>query len=348
MDPHGSIDPGGCVDSEGRIGWGVLGAAGVARRRFLPALTAVSNARLVVLGSRSLERAAAAVESIGQGRPAPSYEAVLEDREVDAIYIPLPNALHRQWALKALDAGKHVLCEKPLVLSSSEVDELAEAATSANRVVMEGFMYRFHPQYEQATWRPLLAEIGAVRFADVRLRFSFDRPGDIREDAKLGGGALWDIGSYCLDVLTWQLGEVVEVQALGDVRNGTIWTAATQLRFASGSLGAAWYSFAGPLAQQLTLVGDRGTLDLTSPFRATGPAAVRLEVDGDVRTISLPTDDCFRREIEHFGQVVLGRATPAVPLGDSARWIGVAEQVGKYILGAISGQPSTDVHAASR
>ena len=348
MDPHGGIDPGGCVDSEGRIGWGVLGAAGVARRRFLPALKAARNARLVVLGSRSLERAAAAVEAVGQGRPAPSYEVVLEDREVDAVYIPLPNALHREWALKALGAGKHVLCEKPLVLSSAEVDELAQAAASANRVVMEAFMYRFHPQYEQSTWRPLLAEIGAIRFADVRLSFPFDRPGDIREDAKLGGGALWDIGSYCLDVLTWQLGEVVEVQALGDVRNGTIWTAATQLRFASGSLGTAWCSFAGPLSQRLTLVGERGTLDLTSPFRATGPAAVRLEVDGDVRTTSLPTDDCFRREIEHFGQVVLGRATPAVPLGDSARWIGVAEQVVKYIPGGISGQPSTDVHVVSR
>jgi predicted dehydrogenase len=348
MDPHGGIDPGGCVDSEGRIGWGVLGAAGVARRRFLPALKAARNARLIVLGSRSLGRAAAAVEAVGQGRPAPSYEAVLEDREVDAVYIPLPNALHREWALKALGARKHVLCEKPLVLSSAEVEELAQAAEAANREVMEGLMYRFHPQYEQPTWRPLLAEIGAIRFADVRFSFPFDRPGDIREDAKLGGGALWDIGSYCLDVLTWQLGEVVEVQALGDLRNGTIWTAAIQLRLASGSFGAAWCSFAGPLSQRLTVVGDRGTLDLTSPFRATGPAAARLEVDGEVRTISLPTDDCFRREIEHFGRVVLGRATPAVPLSDSARWIGVAEQVVKYIPGAIGGLPSTDVHVASR
>jgi predicted dehydrogenase len=135
---------------------------------------------------------------------------------------------------------------------------------------------------------------------------------------------------------------------MGDVRNGAIWTAAIQLRFASGTLGTAWCSFAGPLSQRLTLVGDRGTLDFTGPFRATGPAAVRLEVNGDVRTALLPTDDCYRREIEHFGQVVFGRATPAVPLGDSARWIGVAEQIVNYIPGAVGGQPSTDVHTASR
>jgi xylose dehydrogenase (NAD/NADP) len=331
MGSHG-VDTGGDVDSEGRVGWGVLGAAGVARRRFLPALGAATNARLVALGSRSLERAAATVEAVGQGRPVSSYEAVLEDPEVDAVYLPLPNALHRQWTLKALDAGKHVLCEKPLVLSSSGVDDLAQASDSADRVVMEAFMYRLHPQYEELTWKPLLAEIGAVRLAHARFSFPFDRPGDIRENAELGGGALWDIGSYCLDVLTWQLGEVVEVQALGDVRGGVIWTAATQLRFASGSLGTAWCSFAGPLSQRLTLVGELGTLELDSPFGAAGPAAARVEVDGEVRDIQLPTADCFRLEIEHFGQVVLRQATPTVPLEDSARWIGLAEQVANHVI----------------
>jgi D-xylose 1-dehydrogenase (NADP+, D-xylono-1,5-lactone-forming) len=320
------------VDSEGRIGWGVLGAAGVARRRFLPAMRAARNARLIVLGSRRLERAAAAVEAAGEGHPAGSYEEVLDDPEVDAVYIPLPNALHLEWTLKALAAGKHVLCEKPLVLSAAEVDELGQAATAANRVVMEAFMYRLHPQYEQPIWRPLLAEVGAIRFAQVRFSFPFNRPGDIREDPELGGGALWDIGSYCLDALTWQLGDVAEVQAMGDLRNDLIWTAAAQLRFASGPLGMAWFSFAGPLSQRLTLVGERGTIDLDSPFRAAGPAAIRLEVNGNVRTQSLPPDDCFRREIEHFGEVVHGRTTPAVPLGDSARWIGVAEHVAKHVV----------------
>jgi D-xylose 1-dehydrogenase (NADP+, D-xylono-1,5-lactone-forming) len=336
------------VDSEGRIGWGVLGAARVARRRFLPALRAARNARLVALGSRSLERAVAAVEAAGQGHPAASYEAVLEAPGVDAVYIPLPNAMHREWTLKALAAGKHVLCEKPLVLSAAEVDELGQAAAAANRVVMEAFMYRLHPQYEQPIWRPLLAEVGAVRFAQVRFSFPFNRPGDIREDPELGGGALWDIGSYCLDALTWQLGDVAEVQALGDLHNGVIWAAGAQLRFASGPLGMAWCSFDGPLSQRLTLVGERGTLDLDSPFRAAGPAAVRLEIGGNVRTRSLPPGDCFRREIEHFGEVVHGRATPAVPLSDSARWIGVAEHVAKHVVASGGGQLSTDAHAVSR
>jgi D-xylose 1-dehydrogenase (NADP+, D-xylono-1,5-lactone-forming) len=330
------------VDEEGRIGWGVLGAAGVARRRFLPALTTSSNGRLVVVGSRNLERAAAVVETVGQGRAAASYEAVLEHPDVDAVYVPLPNALHREWVLNSLAAGKHVLCEKPLVLTSAEAEELADAAAAAKRLVMEGFMYRFHPQYEPAVWRPLLAEIGTLRFAHVRYSFQFNRPGDIREDAALGGGALWDLGCYCLDLLTWQLGQVVDVQAKGDLRGGLIWTAAAQLRFGSGLLGTAWWSFAGPLAQRLTLVGERGTLDLDSPFRSAGPASGRLEVNGYVRTLSLPTDDCFRREIEHFGQVISGVATSAVPLSDPARWISVAETVAQQIQATADAARITD------
>jgi D-xylose 1-dehydrogenase (NADP+, D-xylono-1,5-lactone-forming) len=324
------------MDEQGRIGWGVLGAAGVASRRFLPALRAADGARLVAVGSRSLQRAVAAVEAAGQGRAVGAYAAVLDDPEVEAVYLPLPNALHHEWALRSLAAGKHVLCEKPLALSVAAVDELSRAAAAAGRMVMEGFMYRLHPQYEEATWRPLLAELGPLHAAHVRYSFPFNRPGDIRENAALGGGALWDIGCYCLDSLGWQLGEVLDIQALGDMRGDCQWTASVQMRFASSVLATAWWSFAGPLSQRLTLIGERGTLDLGSPFRASGPAAARLEVNGEARRVELPTDDCFRREIEHFGEVIRGETPPAVPLAESARWIRVAEEVDRQVREAVA------------
>jgi D-xylose 1-dehydrogenase (NADP+, D-xylono-1,5-lactone-forming) len=318
-----------------RVGWGVLGAAGVARRRFLPALQEASNGYLVAFGSRSLDRAAAVVQAVGQGRAVGSYEEVLEDRAVDAVYIPLPNSLHEPWTRKALAAGKHVLCEKPLAVRAAVVEELAHAADGAGRVVMEGFMYRLHPQYEPAVWQPLVEQIGPLRSVHVRMSFPFDRPGDIREDATLGGGALWDIGCYCLDLLTWQLGEPLEVRVMGERRDGLDWTAEAQLRFASGVLASAWWSFAGPLSQRLSLVGERGTLDLDSPFRAYGPAGAWLDTGGGVRWIELPTDNCFRREIEHFGDVILRSASPAVPLTDSARWLRVAEAVDQQVGGMV-------------
>jgi xylose dehydrogenase (NAD/NADP) len=317
----------------GRIGWGVLGAAGVARRRFLPALQEARNGYLVAVGSRSVDRAAVVVQAVGQGRAAGSYEEVLNDPAVDAVYIPLPNSLHEPWTRKALAAGKHVLCEKPLALRAAAVKELAHAADAAGRVVMEGFMYRLHPQYEPVVWQPLVEQIGPLRLAHVRMSYPFDRQGDIRENATLGGGALWDIGCYCLDLLTWQLGEPVEVHAMGDLRDGLDWTTAAELRFASGVLATAWWSFAGPLSQRLSLVGERGTLDLDTPFRAYGPAGAWLDTGGGGLRVELPTDNCFRREIEHFGDVVEGTGSPVVPLTDSARWLRVAEAVDQQVRG---------------
>jgi D-xylose 1-dehydrogenase (NADP+, D-xylono-1,5-lactone-forming) len=312
---------------DGRIGWGVIGAAGIARRRFLPALQKARNGDLVVVGSRSLDRAAA----LAPGRALGSYEEVLEEPAVDAVYIPLPNGLHAPWIRKALAAGKHVLCEKPIVLRPAEVDELADAAAAAGRVLMEGFMYRLHPQYEQAVWEPLVERIGTLRAAHVRRSFPFDQSGDYREDAALGGGAMWDIGCYCLDLLTRLCGVPLEVDAMGDLRRGVDWTTAVQLRFVSGVLASSWWSFAGPLSQRLSLVGQLGTLELDAPFRSDGPAGAWLDTGDGARWIEFPGDDCFRREIEHFGDVVLGAASPAVPLGDSARWLRVAQVVDRQV-----------------
>ncbi len=136
------------MDDQGRLGWGVLGTADIARRRFLPALRQSDCGYLAVLGSRSLDRAAAVVAKHGSGRAVGSYEAVLADPAVEMVYVPLPGPLHHQWVLKALAAGKHVLCEKALVRSVAEVREIDAAARAAGRVVMEGFMYRFHPQWD--------------------------------------------------------------------------------------------------------------------------------------------------------------------------------------------------------
>jgi xylose dehydrogenase (NAD/NADP) len=324
------------LSEQARVRWGILGAAGVATRRFVPALLEARNAALAAVGSRRLDRAAALVDKAGQGRAVSSYQAVLDDPAVDVVYIPLPNSLHHEWILASLAAGKHVLCEKPLATTAAAAEDVARAAQQAGRVVMEGFMYRFHPQYEPATWQPLLTRIGPIRAAQVRMSFTFDRLGDIREQPELGGGALGDIGCYCLDLLTWQLGEATEVQAIGDLRGGCDWTAAVQLRCGSGQLGMAWWSFAGPLAQRFTLIGEAGTLDLTSPFRATGPASALLETsNGDSRRIELPADNCFRRQIEHVGDLIRGHGTQAIPLADSIRWLRVADRVREQLLTGI-------------
>ena len=192
---------------------------------------------------------------------------------------------------------------------------------------MEGFMYRFHPQYEPLMWQPLLSEIGELQAAHAWTSLCFDRVDEPPEAAALRGGALWEVGCYCLDVLTWQLGEVVEVSASSDRRDSYDLATVAHLRFASGALGTAWWSFTAAWSKRLTLIGKHGALELDHPFRPDGPATARLEIGRDIRAVRLPTDDCFRREIEHLSDVAKQGTTIAVPLSGSARWLRVAEEI---------------------
>lgn len=318
---------------EQRVGWGVLGCAEVARRHFLPALAASANACLVAVGARDPARAAAAVAAAGAGRAAASYADVLEDPAVDAVYVPLPNALHREWVLASLRAGKHVLCEKPLALATDEVDQVARAARTAGRLVMEGFMYRFHPQHASPAWERLLGEIGDVRGVHLRMSRPMGRPHDIRRNSALGGGALWDIGCYCLDWLTWRFGDIVQAHAIGDEREGCDWTAAVQLRFGSGALGTVWWAFGAAPSQSITMVGERGVAELTTPFQGSGSASHRLRVgrSGEVQELRLPAADCYLLQLEHFGRALAGTEAPAVALSDTRRWVGLAEEIRRQI-----------------
>jgi predicted dehydrogenase len=314
------------MDDQGRLGWGVLGTADIARRRFLPALRQSDHSYLATLGSRSPERAAAVVARHGAGRAVGSYEAVLADPAVDLVYVPLPGPLHHQWVLAALAAGKHVLCEKALVRSVAEVREIDAAARAAGRVVMEGFMYRFHPQWDPSVLKPLLAEVGEVASAHCWTSFPYDPARDRWQDARMRGGALWEIGCYCLDALAWQFGEVTEVNVLASARPGHDLTAVA-MRFASGMPATAWWSFSAAWSKRFLIVGTTGTLELEQPFPADGPGCVSIDRRRQRRKVDLPAADCFLREIDHFTAAAHGQVPPAITLADSARWIGAAERI---------------------
>jgi len=318
----------------GSVGWGVLGTAAITRRRFLPALGKAQGSHLAVLGSRSLDRAREAVAEAGDGRAVGSYEEVLADPTVDAVYIALPNVAHHQWILAALGAGKHVLCEKSLVQSVAQVREVAHAAQAAGRVVMEALMYRFHPQYEPSTLDPLLAELGEVVSAHCWTSYRYNPAADRWQDPASRGGALWEIGCYCLDALTWRFGDAAEVHAAASPLAGQDLTTAT-LQFTNGVLATAWWSFSTAWAKRFVFVGTKGTLELDRPFRPDGPAGIRIQAHRQIRTLEVPGDNCFRREIEHFGDVILGSASPAIPLTDSARWLRVAEAVDQQVRGMV-------------
>lgn len=315
------------VDGGKRLGWGILGPGRIVRDEFLPALTSANNARLASVGSRSIERARSAVALAGAGRPVASYADVVRDDDVDAIYIALPNALHYEWIMEGLAAGKHVLCEKPLVVSLTELDDIGRAAVRANRVVMEAFRYRYQPLYAGQLWQEIIRHVGPPRYAHAGASFTLSDLDDFRARQELGGGALWDLGCYCLSFLTWQFGQPDSVKGLTRPREGVDWSGSATMSFSCGLEATAWWSFSGMRSQRFTLVGDHGAVDLFAPYWELPASRATLRTMNQSREVPIPYENCFRRQIEHLGDVVLHAAAPTLTLKDTRDWLELANHV---------------------
>lgn len=302
--------------TEQPLRWGVLSSAKIGRNAVIPAIAAASNAEFVAIASREVSKAEPVAARYPSARVFNSYEALLADPSVEAVYIPLPNSMHLDWTIRAAEAGKHILCEKPLGLTAAEVTRMMEACERAGVLLMEAFMYRLHPQIVWARQQIADGAIGQVRM--VRGAFSFDirtRPGDIRLQGALGGGSLMDVGCYPLNFCRMIYGEGPrEVAARVDVpTGGTVETAtAAVLDFGGGRLGVIDSSFTQPRHQFLDVVGDAGRMLLPHPFTpGMGDTWVRIEHEETVTEQHFAPIDQYRLEVEYFGECVRGVQTPA-------------------------------------
>ena len=222
---------------------------------------ASSNGHIVAMASRDKAHARELLSPYPGARVAESYEALLADPEVDAVYNPLPNSLHKEWTVRALAAGKHVLCEKPLGVDAREAEEMAAAADRASRHLMEAFMYRFHP-----AMRDFVESVREPIHLEASFGFQLQDRNDIRMQAALGGGALLDVGCYTVSVARWILGEPVGVFARAALENGVDVTTTAMLTFPGGSTASVWASFESPEEQELKVVTHREVLRRTRPF----------------------------------------------------------------------------------
>lgn len=248
------------------------------------------------MASRDPRRAHAFAKEHGAERVARDYDAVLADPEVDAVYIPLVNNLHRDWAERAFAAGKHVLCEKPLGMNAREAEQMKEAAERSGLLLMEAFMYRFHPRA-----RAFVASLRGKKVLHVTATFGFTEsdPANYRLNRELGGGALLDVGCYTVNVARWLLGEPDSVQAQATVRSGVDVTTAALLEFDGGATASVWCSFESAEEQRLIVITPEGTLTLEKPFSAwrdpDDPYQLMVESFADAvlegRPVELPLDD---------------------------------------------------------
>jgi predicted dehydrogenase len=286
------------------VGWGSLGAARIAGGAVLPAIAASSNGRVVAIASRDAERAKQMADGFDGARAAGSYEELLADQEIDAVYIPLVNSDHKPWTLRALEAGKHVLCEKPLALNAAEAEEMAAAAQRSGKHLMEAAMYRFHPRT-----RAFIESLTAPVYVQASFGFTLKNKTDFRLDSTMGGGALLDVGFYVVSIARWILGEPSEVLARSRLRNGTDMTTSALLQFPGGETAAVWASFESAEDQELTVVTREGAYRIGRPFN--WPDEV----------------DQYQLMVESFADSVLQDRPVAIPLSESIANMRVLDRI---------------------
>lgn len=318
--------------------WGLLGTARI-NRALTPPLKNSARNQLTAVASRDQARAEAYAREWQIPRAHGSYEALLADPEVDVIYLSLPNSLHTPWAVQALRAGKHVLCEKPMALSLAEMDTLQSAARQSGRILAEAFMYRHHPQTLRV--RELVADgaIGELRLIQGSFSFSLAQAGDVRLNAGLGGGSIWDVGCYPVSYARWVAGqEPVEVfgqQVAG--RGGVDEVFLGQLRF-PGQVRAQFDSgFCVPFRARMEIVGSSGVIELANPFKPTPDQTFSLRRGDSVETITLPPAGLYEGEVEDLADAVLLGRPQRVSLEDSR---GNAAALCALVESARTGRPA--------
>ncbi|CCE22825.1 Gfo/Idh/MocA family protein [Methylotuvimicrobium alcaliphilum] len=309
-----------------KLRWGILGAARV-NERLMPAIVDASNAELVAIGSR---RPGAAAETLAKYAPHQqgvraydSPEAILDDDEIEAVYLPMANREHAEWALRAIEKGKHVLCEKPMALKVSDIEAIEAAAHRHNVTVMEGFMYRFHPQHARVLDIVHSGEIGEVK--TVRASFSFmmkpARRYRVADSIDQGGGAMWDIGCYAIHSLRLFFDGMPEsVTAVSKyIESGADTASSGVLDFGDGKYAHFDFSFERARRCEYEVVGTKGGLKCHGVWQNPGdiPVISWWTEGGRQSEEILPIADHFRLEIEHFSDCVLTGKAPALSLEDA-------------------------------
>jgi predicted dehydrogenase len=298
--------------------WGLLSTARI-NRALIPPLQNSERNRVMAVASRDLATAEAYARERGIPRALGSYEALITDPEIDVIYNPLPNHLHAPWSIRALEAGKHVLCEKPLALSLQEVDDMEAAARASGRVLMEAFMYRHHPQTLRVRELVQSGALGQLQFIRGTFSFTLTDEANVRWKPEWGGGALWDVGCYPVSYARFIAGteplEVFGQQWLG--RGGVDETFIGQLRFPGDVYAQFDCAFRSPYRTHLEVVGSEGVLNVPVPYGPRFSERITLKRGDQTETLEMPGRDLYALQIENLADAILLGAAPHVSLADS-------------------------------
>jgi predicted dehydrogenase len=319
-----------------KVRWGILSTAKIGREKVIPAIQRSQLGGVSAIASRALARAKTVAAELGIEKAYGSYQELLADRNVDAVYIPLPNHLHVRWSMRALSTGKHVLCEKPIGLSVAEAEQLAGAAAAHPKLkVMEAFMYRFHPQWQAARQLVQEGRIGQLRTIHTHFSYYNDDPQNIRNQADIGGGALMDIGCYPISLARF-IYDAEPQRVLGHMELDPALKidrlVAAVLEFFQGT---ATFTCATQLVphQRVNIFGTSGRIEIEIPFNAPADRPCRMwaqigtKPGTPIEEVTFPVCDQYTLQADSFARAILDDAPVPTPLADAVANMRVIERV---------------------
>lgn len=319
------------------INWGILGCAGIAEERVIPGLLKASGANLYAIASRSNSGKLKHFQDKFKPEVVySSYEELLLDPKVDAVYIPLPNGLHYEWVLKAADCKKHILCEKPLGISKGQVKQMQAACDKNGVSLMEAFAYRQSPLTKRVKEIVDSGSLGNLKFIESHYGYYLKNENDVRFSQALYGGATYDVGCYNLNLIRYLAGsEPLKINAIGKISNihGVDESSSIIMEFKDNLEAFAYCSLAIAPCYHYMVVGDKGILTVPNEFNSKGITKIVVAAGGKLEEIIVDCPDNYMLEIEQFGNVVRGQENPLITFEDSLGNAVVIDESLKQISG---------------
>lgn len=305
------------------VNWGVLGYARIAKNSIIPAIARADNARVYGVASRHRDELPVGEWQKSYG----DYAALLADDAIQAVYIPLPNSLHKEWVIRALEAGKHVLCEKPIGLTADEAREMQQVAKQHNRLLMEAFMYQYTDRVRVIKQVLDSGELGELRHINVSFRFLLDRPGTIKMQPALGGGALYDVGCYPVNFIGMVTGRLpVSCKAVSETEQGVDTNLSALLQYDDGLIANIHCGFNAFGRNYAEIIGTKGMLVVDKPF-LDDAGTLYLHTNEGVRELPVSESDRYQAEIRHFSSAILNEPSRLIPLDETVRNMQVLDMI---------------------
>jgi xylose dehydrogenase (NAD/NADP) len=317
------------VNVERKIRWGVLGYARIAREDVIPAIQRSSNSEFRAIASRSKEKIEECRTRFKEVAGCYTYEDLLKDPDVDAVYIPLPNSMHREWTIKAAEQGKHVLCEKPMGLTAAECREMIQACETNGVTLMEAFMYRYSDRTQKVLEVLRSGALGEIKFISSTFRFLLSNPASIKYQPELGGGSLYDVGCYAVNFT----GMIMDETAGGNsgaspvpesfsmeftTSRGVDVLFSALLKYSSGLIASVNSGFNAQKRIHSEIVGEKGALEIPDTFMGNAGSLV-LTVGTERKEIAVAESDRYRSEVEDFADAILKKRAPSFSLQETVR-----------------------------